>query len=245
MTIAIVFAAILAVLALFQLALALGAPWGRFAWGGQHEGVLPTGYRIGSAISVLVYAFIAVLALDRAQVIDVVPDAVSAVGMWVAVVLFALSVLMNAVSRSRQERYTMTPVAVVLAVLALLIALAGPATPTATPIGQSHPGFPAGLTQQQQEELYLSGDAQLFAWIDGRQLTLLTFGSTTCPDKVSGLELRDATTIEVTVYGDGEVCTDDLAPHTHVLTLSRAVTERPVTVVVNPGSNWERRATVD
>ena len=113
---------ILAVLAVFQLALALGAPIGRFAWGGQHR-VLPARLRIGSLVAIVIYAVIAVIALDRAGAIDVVSDVVSTVGMWVVFGYFVLGIPMNAVSRSRAERYTMTPIVVVLAVLSLLIAI--------------------------------------------------------------------------------------------------------------------------
>ncbi|WP_254455950.1 hypothetical protein [Paeniglutamicibacter quisquiliarum] len=123
MTVAVVFVAVLALLAIFQLALACGAPWGRFAWGGQHPGILPTGYRIASAFSILVYGFIAVLALHRAGILDMFPEGLSRVGSWVVFGYLALGVVMNAISRSRPERYVMTPVALVLAVLALLIAL--------------------------------------------------------------------------------------------------------------------------
>jgi hypothetical protein len=38
-------------------------------------------------------------------------------------VYFALGIVMNAMSRSKPERYTMTPVAIVLTVLSLIIAL--------------------------------------------------------------------------------------------------------------------------
>lgn len=119
---AVALCVILAALAVFQLALALGAPIGRFAWGGQHR-VLPTRLRIGSLVSIVIYAVIAVLALDRAGAIDVVSDVVSAVGMWVVFAYFVLGIPMNAISRSTAERYTMTPIVTVLAVLSLLIAL--------------------------------------------------------------------------------------------------------------------------
>lgn len=119
---AIVLCVILAALAVFQLALALGAPIGRFAWGGQHR-VLPTRLRIGSAISIVIYAVIAVIALDRTGVVDVVSDVVSTVGMWVVFAYFVIGIPMNAISRSRPERYMMTPVVTVLAVLSLIVAL--------------------------------------------------------------------------------------------------------------------------
>ena len=34
----------------FQVSLAAGTPWGRLAWGGSHEGVLPTDLRVASAL---------------------------------------------------------------------------------------------------------------------------------------------------------------------------------------------------
>ncbi|MGR0220094.1 hypothetical protein [Agromyces sp. ZXT2-6] len=119
---AIALTVILAVLAAFQLALALGAPLGRFAWGGAHR-VLPTRLRIGSLVSIVIYAAIAALALDRVGLIDVVPDAVSTIGMWVVFGYFVLGIVMNAISRSKPERYTMTPVVTLLALLSLLVAL--------------------------------------------------------------------------------------------------------------------------
>ena len=119
---AIALVVILSLLAVFQLALALGAPLGHFAWGGQHR-VLPGRLRIGSLVSIVVYAIIAVLALDRVGLIDVVPDVVSTVGMWVVFAYFVIGIPLNAISRSKPERYVMTPVVTVLAVLSLLVAL--------------------------------------------------------------------------------------------------------------------------
>ena len=119
---AIALTVILALLAVFQLALALGAPLGRFAWGGQHR-VLPTRLRIGSLVSIVIYGLVAVLALDKVGLTDVVPDVVSDIGMWVVFAYFVLGIPLNAISRSKPERYTMTPVVAVLAVLSLLVAL--------------------------------------------------------------------------------------------------------------------------
>ena len=119
---AIALVVMLSLLAVFQLALALGAPLGHFAWGGQHR-VLPGRLRIGSLVSIVIYAIIAVLALDRVWLIDVVPDVVSTVGMWVVFAYFVIGIPLNAISRSKPERYVMTPVVTVLAVLSLLVAL--------------------------------------------------------------------------------------------------------------------------
>jgi hypothetical protein len=114
--------AILAVLAVFQSMLVLGAPLGRFAWGGQHR-VLPVRLRIGSAVSILIYALIAVIAWDRVGAIDIFAEPFSEIAMWVIFAYFVIGIPMNALSRSKPERYTMVPVSAVLAVLSFFIAM--------------------------------------------------------------------------------------------------------------------------
>lgn len=113
---------VLALLALFQLALIFGAPIGHLAWGGTHR-VLPARLRIGSAVSILIYALMAVIALNRVGAIDVFGASFARVAMWVIFAYFVLGILVNAISKSKPERYTMVPVSTVLAVLSFLIAM--------------------------------------------------------------------------------------------------------------------------
>jgi hypothetical protein len=122
MTAAVVALALLAALAVFQGLLAAGRPLGRFAWGGQHE-VLPPGLRIGSVVSIALYAAFAVLLLQAAGVISPLPDGVADVAIWVLTGYFVLGIAMNAISRSRPERLTMTPVVALLAGSCLVLAL--------------------------------------------------------------------------------------------------------------------------
>ncbi|NII69350.1 hypothetical protein [Microbacterium ulmi] len=122
MPFALALTVILVGLAVFQLALVFGAPLGRFAWGGRTR-VLPVGLRIGSAASIVIYALIAVIAWDRAGAIDVFPEPFSEVVMWVVFSYFVLGIPLNAISRSKPERYTMVPVSIALAVLSFLIAM--------------------------------------------------------------------------------------------------------------------------
>lgn len=122
-TLALVVAlALLSALAALQILLVFGAPLGRFAWGGQHE-VLPVRFRVGSAASVVSYAAIAILLLSRAGVVAGDGTFVR-VAIWVLFGYFTLGILMNAVSRSRPERFTMTPIVTVLALATLVVALA-------------------------------------------------------------------------------------------------------------------------
>ena len=122
MVLALTGAALLAALAVFQVLLIAGAPLGRFAWGGQHA-VLPSGLRIGSALSIALYAVFAVVMLETAGVVSVVPRGVAHVAIWVLTAYFAVGVVMNAASRSRSERLVMTPVVLALALLCLVLAL--------------------------------------------------------------------------------------------------------------------------
>lgn len=122
MPFALALTVILGALAIFQLALALGAPLGRFAWGGQHR-VLPARLRLGSAVAIAIYALIVVIALDRIGAIDVFPDLFVTIAMWVVFAYFALGIVLNAASRSKSERVVMVPVTIVLAVLSFCIAM--------------------------------------------------------------------------------------------------------------------------
>jgi hypothetical protein len=122
MTAAVVALALLAALAVFQGLLIAGRPLGRFAWGGQHD-VLPTNLRIGSAVSIALYAFFAVLILQAAGLVTPLPDGFVDVAIWVLTGYFALGIVLNAISRSRPERLVMTPVVTVLAACCLVLAL--------------------------------------------------------------------------------------------------------------------------
>ena len=114
--------ALLVALSVFQATLVAGAPLGRFAWGGQHV-VLPRNLRIGSAVSVVLYAFFAVLFLQAAGALEVLPQGFLDVAIWVLTGYLALGIVMNAVSRSRPERLVMTPTVLVLAAVSLALAL--------------------------------------------------------------------------------------------------------------------------
>ncbi len=119
---AVIACLLLAALAVFQGMLIAGWPLGRFAWGGQHE-VLPRHLRIGSAISLVLYAVFAIIIVERADLSRVLPAVIAEVGIWVLTAYFALGIIMNGLSRSRPERNLMAPVSAALAVLCLVVAL--------------------------------------------------------------------------------------------------------------------------
>jgi len=119
------FAGLLLALSFFQLALAAGAPLGHFAWGGKHR-VLPPALRTGSVVSILLYALMALVVLAKAGTLSAVPEGVATIGTWVVVVYSLVGIAVNAISRSKPERLAMVPVATVLFVLSLFVALGRP-----------------------------------------------------------------------------------------------------------------------
>lgn len=118
---AITFTVIGSLLGIFQLTLVFGAPLGRFAWGGQND-VLPARLRRGSAIAIILYAAFSVVLLAASGIL-VIPVLESVGGLlgWMLVVYLSIGVVMNALSRSKPERFVMTPVAAILVACALVV----------------------------------------------------------------------------------------------------------------------------
>ncbi|MDH7800058.1 MULTISPECIES: hypothetical protein [unclassified Rhizobium] len=113
---------ILLALCAFQIALAAGAPLGRFAWGGEQR-VLPATQRIASLASVAIYALAASFPLQKAGFITLWPAGWIEAGIWIIACTLAVSIGLNAMSRSRAERRVMTPVATILAILFFIVSL--------------------------------------------------------------------------------------------------------------------------
>jgi hypothetical protein len=115
--------ALLVVLEMFQIALAAGAPFGRAAWGGSHDGVLPTGLRVASAVNALVvYPLIALAILSAGGYTSVewLPGDGPGV-LWGLTVFFAIGTVANLASRSKLEKLW-APVVLGLAVCSGILA---------------------------------------------------------------------------------------------------------------------------
>ena len=120
---AIIFCVLMWALVVFQAALIAGAPIGQFAWGGQDR-ILPIGKRIGSATSIALYVVFALVVLQDGRVIATIPwPEFTDIAIWVLAAYFMIGIIMNGMSRSLPERWTMAPLCVVLAVLTVLVAL--------------------------------------------------------------------------------------------------------------------------
>ena len=107
----------------FQLSLALGAPFGRAAMGGNHEGQLPSELRVVSVLAAPIWAFAAVVVLRRAG-LRATPRASPLLrrGAWIVVGVLAFGALLNFASPSPWERFMWGPFSLILAGLCALVA---------------------------------------------------------------------------------------------------------------------------
>jgi hypothetical protein len=119
---AVVFAVAAGGVVAFQLALALGAPWGAYAMGGAVPGRFPAPLRVAAVVQAVVIGLLAVVVLSGAGL--VLPDLAVAFPwlVWVPVAVSALAVVLNSISRSAGERRIWVPVAMLLLVSSLIVA---------------------------------------------------------------------------------------------------------------------------
>lgn len=107
----------------FQIALGLGAPWGKFTLGGKYPDVLPVKARLIPVLSTVILALFAAIVLTRAGFMR--PDLLepSRIAIWLPVTYMALGLGLNSISKSKPERRLWVPVILVMLVCALVVAL--------------------------------------------------------------------------------------------------------------------------
>jgi hypothetical protein len=114
-------------IAVFEIALAAGAPWGHAAWGGAHAH-LSAAQRTGSAVAVVVWAAAALIVLGRAGLWSVGRRTrLFRWGTWFLAGVSGIAALMNFASHSHWENLIFGPAALVLAALCILAARSAPA----------------------------------------------------------------------------------------------------------------------
>jgi hypothetical protein len=121
---AVVFALVTCAVIGFQLALALGAPWGGYAMGGAFSGRMPPAMRVGAVVQAAVLAGLALVVLSAAGLVAA-PVVASARWLeWVPVVVSGVAVVLNAATPSAGERRIWLPVTLVLLATSLIVAVA-------------------------------------------------------------------------------------------------------------------------
>jgi len=118
-----IFTGLLAVVALFQLALALGAPWGGLAMGGAFPGTFPPAMRVAALVQIAVLGGVALVVLARAGLTLPAWRPASRWLIWIVVGLLGVGVILNLITPSRMERLIWAPVAILLFLSSLRVAL--------------------------------------------------------------------------------------------------------------------------
>ena len=113
-----------AIVVLFQLALAAGAPWGHLAMGGNYPGRFPARIRFLSVFNAVVLLALGGVVAARAGVLLLGIRDLSAWAIWIVVVFGALSMVANLVTSSKPERALWGPVSIVMLICSLIVALA-------------------------------------------------------------------------------------------------------------------------
>ena len=112
------------VVTVFQIALASGAPWGEYSYGGTKTGKLPTGFRINSVVSAFVMLAISGHYLAQLGVFEPVLDSAgNSVVNWVLVGFTGLAALANNATRSKKERMVWGIPTILMFLAALAVAL--------------------------------------------------------------------------------------------------------------------------
>jgi hypothetical protein len=120
---AIIFSVVAGCAVAFQIALALGAPWGAYAMSGKHPGRLPTAMRVGAVVQGLLLGLMAAVVLSRAGLALSQLAQASVWLTWVVVAFSGVSLALNAITPSAGERRIWVPVALVLLATSLTVAL--------------------------------------------------------------------------------------------------------------------------
>jgi hypothetical protein len=109
--------------AAFQVALVLGAPWAEYTQGGASSGALAASGRIIATVSCLLSILMASAILARAGEgpLRRLRPPVVAVLAWITTVFAGITVVLNIITRSTAERALWAPVSIVLLLLVLAV----------------------------------------------------------------------------------------------------------------------------
>ena len=119
---AFVFVILNTIVILFQLALALGAPWGAASMGGKFPGKYPLKMRVVAVLNASILGFISIIVLAAGGLAFRSLKPFSDYAIWVCVAFFALGTVMNTITPSKIERIW-APVALLQCICCAVLAL--------------------------------------------------------------------------------------------------------------------------
>lgn len=110
----------------FQIALALGAPWGSYAMGGAFPGQFPPALRVAAVFQAALLAGFAAVVLARAGLILPKWFRASRWLVWVVIAFAVIGLVLNLITPSAGERAIWAPVALLLLISSVAATLTSP-----------------------------------------------------------------------------------------------------------------------
>ncbi len=107
----------------FQVALALGAPWGAYAMGGKFPGRWPARMRAAAIVQAVVLSALAAVVWSRAGVAGSGLTTRAPWSIWVVVAISTVALVLNLITPSAGERKRWAPVALAMLASSLVVAL--------------------------------------------------------------------------------------------------------------------------
>lgn len=109
-------------ISVFQVLLSLGYPLGEYALGGFYK-VLPKKLRILSGMNCIILLLMGFVFLQHSNIIKGFHILPTNILVWIITIFLGLNTIANFISRSKKERYTMTPLSGITFILSLYIIL--------------------------------------------------------------------------------------------------------------------------
>jgi hypothetical protein len=111
------------VIAIFQLALALGAPLGEYTMGGKFPGKLPNKMRAAALVQILILLFFVFIVTSKAGIAFEQYYGFGRIGIWFIVAFFIFGSIVNLSSPSKKEKLVMGPANIIAVISTFLVAL--------------------------------------------------------------------------------------------------------------------------
>lgn len=116
-------AVLFGIIAIMTVFVACGLPLGEFTMGGQHK-ILPKKFRLASVVSVAIQIFAIIIILQAGGFIPLwLSFKVTKYICFFFATYLSLNTIMNMISKSKKEKYVMTPISLIAGICFWITAL--------------------------------------------------------------------------------------------------------------------------
>jgi len=110
----ILFVVFTLIVSLFQLALSLGAPWGKIAMAGKYPGKFPIKLRISAVFQMILLLFFIWIALVKGEKVNIEWKSFADKMIWVVVGFSVIATILNIITPSKWERIIWAPICLIM-----------------------------------------------------------------------------------------------------------------------------------